>query len=181
MVVTPVSPSNRQKQYGPAGALWQCEDVATGTDPQDAEAQEHATVHPVPDPVHVFPFDFRDPLSIASRLFGAWPFSSGVAVSASALWIRYGPWVMHTPLDNVRSAHVTGPYHWWKVAGPARLSLADNGVTFATSARRGVCLEFKEPVRGGLPTDSVLHPAVTMTVRDPEGLVSLLDTLLRPG
>lgn len=153
----------------------------TGTDPQDTGEQACATGHPLPEPVHVFPFDFRDPASLASRMFGAWPWSSGVAVSATQIWIRYGPWVLHTSIDNIRSAHVTGPYHWWKVLGPARLSFADNGVTFATSTRRGVCMQFKESVRGGLPTDSVRHPAVTVTVRDPEGLVSLLDTLHRPG
>jgi hypothetical protein len=156
--------------------------MVTDIDPQDAETPEDAAaVHPPPEPVHVFPFDFRDPMSLASRLVGAWPWSSGVAVSASGLWIRYGPWTMHTTIDNIRSAHVTGPYHWWKVIGPARLSLADDGVTFATTPRRGVCLEFTEPVRGALPSDSVRQSGVTVTVRDPEGLVALLDTLRRPG
>ena len=47
--------------------------------------------------------------------------------------------------------------------------------------RRGVCLQFKEPVRGGLPSESVMHPSVTVTVKDPDGLVALIDTVLRPG
>jgi hypothetical protein len=180
MVVTSVSPSIRPEQYGPTRALWQCEGVATGTDPQDLTSREQGTGHPLPDPVHVFPFDFTDPMSVASRLFGAWPFSSGVGVSAKDFWVRYGPWLVHTPLDNVRSAHVVGPLHWWTV-GPAHLSIADSSVTFATTTRRGVCLQFKEPVRGGLPSESVLHPAVTVTVKDPDGLVALIDTVLRPG
>jgi hypothetical protein len=36
-------------------------------------------------------------------------------------------------------------------------------------------------VPGGLPLSFVRHPSVTVTVKDPEGLVALLDTLLRPG
>jgi hypothetical protein len=38
-----------------------------------------------------------------------------------------------------------------------------------------------DPVAGGVPLSFVRHPAVTVTVRDPEGLVALLDTVLRPG
>ena len=159
--------------------------MVTGIGPDPAPSTLDASAclptHPLPGPVHVFPFDFRDPLGIASRAFWAWPWSSGVAVSAQDIWIRYGPWVLHTELANIRSAQVTGPYSWWKVIGPARLSMADRGVTFATTARRGVCIRFREPVPGGLPTDAVRHPGVTVTVRDPEGLVSLIDTVLRPG
>jgi hypothetical protein len=146
-----------------------------------ADAGPWVHPHPLPAPVHCFPFDFRDALGVASRLFWAWPWSSGVAVSAHEIWIRYGPWVLHTELSNIRSARITGPYHWWKVAGPARVSVRDGGVTFASTARRGVCLQFREPVPGALPTESVRHPSVTVTVRDPDGLVSLIDTLLRPG
>ena len=171
----------RPPSCGTVGAM------ATGPDPTQADATDTAArgacgpSHPLPAPVHVFPFDFRDALGLASRLFWAWPWSSGVAVSADEIWIRDGPRGLHTPPSDIPRAHVTGPYHWWKVIGPARMSVADGGVTFATNARRGVCLRFRDPVRGGLPTDSVRHPGVTVTVRDPEGLVSLIDTLLRPG
>jgi hypothetical protein len=159
--------------------LWQCGAVATETDPPDTGSPDARRPN---EPVHVFPFDFSDPVGgIASRVFGAWPFSAGVAVSAHGLWIRYGPWTMKTSIDNVRSAQLTGPFHWWRVLGPARLGLGDGSVTFATTTRRGVCLRFKEPVPGGLPSESVRHDEVTVTVKDPEGLVSILDTLHRPG
>jgi hypothetical protein len=34
------------------------------------------------------------------------------------------------------------------VAGPARLSLADRGLTFATTTRTGLCITFRSPVPG---------------------------------
>jgi hypothetical protein len=61
------------------------------------------------------------------------------------------------------------------------VALRDGSVTFATVRRRGVRLRFLDPVPGGLPLSFVRHPSVTVTVKDPEGLVALLDTLLRPG
>lgn len=149
------------------------------TEPTTRAATDTVDTH---EPVHVFPFDFSDPVGgLVARLVGAWPFSSGVAVSARHLWIRFGPWSMQTTVDNVRSARITGPYHWWRVLGPARLGLSDGSVTFATTTRRGVELHFREPVPGGLPSPSVRHDIVTVTVKDPEGLVALLDTLHRPG
>ncbi|MBA2438430.1 MAG: hypothetical protein H0V52_08805, partial [Acidimicrobiia bacterium] len=49
-----------------------------------------------------------------------------------------------TPLDNVKGSQVTGPYATLLVIGPARLSIADRGLTFATNARRGLCIRFRQ-------------------------------------
>src|SRR5690606_29251980 len=62
----------------------------------------------------------------------------------------------------------TGPYRWWKVAGPPRLSLADRGITFATTAEHGVCLQLAEPIGAIDPLHLIRHPNVTITVADPE-------------
>lgn len=162
----------------PAGSLpqplWQCGDVAATERPDTGE-------HHLPDPVHVFPFDFSDVASVASRLVGVWPMSSGVSVSAHDVSIRFGPWELTTPVENVRSATVTRHLPLLAAGGPPRIDPRTKALTLATSTQRGVKLRFVEPVRGGLPTDRVRHPEVTVTVRDPEGLVSLLDTLHRPG
>jgi hypothetical protein len=61
-----------------------------------------------------------------------------------------------------------------KVFGPPHLSIADRGLTFATNARRGVCIRFHHPVAGIEPLGVVRHPGLTVTVDDPEGLVDAL-------
>jgi hypothetical protein len=104
-----------------------------------------------------------------------------VAVTANELQVRFGPWSLRTPLRNISSASVVAGPGWLDVVGPPRVALRDGSVTFATVRRRGVRLRFLDPVPGGLPLSFVRHPSVTVTVKDPEGLVALLDTLLRPG
>ena len=121
-----------------------------------------------------FPFAFDGPLGVLSRAAGAHPDRSGVELTEGTLVVRYGPWSLETDLTNVATASVTGPYQWWKVAGPPRLSFADRGITFATNAERGVCIRFHDPVPAALPTAILRHPGVTVTVADPEALVEAL-------
>jgi hypothetical protein len=102
------------------------------------------------------------------------PSTAYVDVDDADLLIRFGPWTLRTSLDNVRSLTPTGPYSWWKVAGPAHISLADRGITFATTTERGVCIRFREPVRAVLPISLIRHPAATVTVEDPDGLIAAI-------
>jgi len=88
---------------------------------------------------------------------------------------RFGPWVVSTRLANVLSAHVTGPYHPAKVIGGPRLSLADRGLTFATNADQGVCVQFVRPVRGIDPIGRYAHTGLTVTVAEPAALAELLE------
>ena len=118
-----------------------------------------------------FEFDFELRMRPFALAFGVTPWTSGLDVSDGRLWVRFGPWSLKTSLDNIAGAEVTGPYSFVKVGGPARLSLADRGITFATSTRRGVCIRFKQPV-AAMPL--MKHPGVTVTVKDPERLVELL-------
>lgn len=83
---------------------------------------------------------------------------------------------MRTPVSNVASTIVNGPFGLLKTAGPAHLSLADRGLTFATNGERGLCITFDEPVPGIEPTHILRHPAVTVTVADCEGLAALLSS-----
>src|SRR5690606_30453203 len=69
---------------------------------------------------------------------------------------------------NVAAVSVTGPYRWWKIAGPPRLSLVDRGITFATTAEQGVCLELRRAVGAIDPLHLIRHPNVTITVADPQ-------------
>jgi len=65
---------------------------------------------------------------------------------------------------------ITGPYTFVKTAGPAHLSLADRGLTFATNGDRGVCLMMGEPIPGIDPFGLLRHPNLTLTVADCDGL-----------
>ena len=68
----------------------------------------------------------------------------------------------------------TGGYFPLKTVGPAHLSISDRGLTFATNDAEGVCIAFHEPVPGIDPRGIVRHPALTVTVDDPQRLVTLL-------
>jgi hypothetical protein len=102
------------------------------------------------------------------------PLTASVEVADGELRARFGPWTVRTQVDNVAGAQVTGPYNFIKVVGPPRLSLADSGVTFATSTKRGVCIQFREPITAVVPFGLLKHEGLTLTVDDPEGLVAAL-------
>ena len=129
-----------------------------------------------------FEFAFSRPLSWPLALLGVTPWTAHVDVTGDELAVRFGPWSLVTPLSNVEGAEVTGPYLPFKVLGP-HISLADRGVTFGTTWRRGVCVRFREPVPAALPGGLLPHPAVTVTVADADRLVALLDRrpLSTPG
>jgi hypothetical protein len=127
--------------------------------------------------IATFPFAAHPILGRVSRLFGVSPERAVVEVHPDRVLARFGPWLVDTPLTNVVSAEVSGPYHWLRVIGPARLSLADRGLTFATTDRAGVCLRFHEPVRGIDPLGLLHHRGLTVTVAEPWAFVELLGHL----
>lgn len=120
------------------------------------------------------PFAVDRWFGLASLPFGVTARRARVELDDERFVARFGPWVVDTPLANVAAAEVTGPYAWFKVAGPAHLSLKDRGLTFATTDRRGVCLTFREPVAGIDPLGRIRHPGLTVTVAEPERLVELI-------
>jgi hypothetical protein len=110
--------------------------------------------------------------------FGLRPRRDGVRLEddgrleATFGWLR-----LHTPLTNVDGAHITRDYRWWTSIG-ARLSFVDDGLTFGTNNRAGVCIHFREKVPSLLRPSG--HSALTVTVADLDGLVSALDVSGRP-
>ena len=95
-------------------------------------------------------------------------------VGDEALEARFGPWHVRTSLENITQVEITGPYAFWKTAGPARLAITDRGLTFATNGDRGVLILFDTPVRGLDPLGIFRHPELTVTVADVDGMADLL-------
>ena len=96
-----------------------------------------------------------------------------VVVTDDRFTARLGPFTVSAPRSEITGVHLSGPFSALKAIG-VRLSLADRGLTFGTTDRGGVCVEFAHPVRGVDPLGLLRHPGLTVTVTDPEGLVAAL-------
>lgn len=145
-------------------------------EPAEVRGAGEASSYLPGDPVDAVRYRFRfDRLLVpAAAAAGVTPFTAWVDLDEERLEIRFGPWVLRTPRENVAGAEVTGPYRLWKVGGPPRLSLRDRGVTFATSTHQGTCIRFHEPVPAALPGGLLRHPAATVTVTNPPDLARRL-------
>ena len=119
-----------------------------------------------------FPYRYETRLAPMWLAFRAWPSTQGVTVTDDGqLIVRYGPFRIDAPLSQIQDAHITGPYRWWTAVG-ARLSLADDGLTFGTNATQGVCMHFEPRIHRVLGLRD--HSALNVTVEDCEGLVAAL-------
>lgn len=96
----------------------------------------------------------------------------GVAVTDERFVATFGRLRLEVPRSTVDGAHVAGPYRWWTSVG-ARLSFADDGLTFGTSPIGGVCVHF-DPSAPKVIGPKPIHSALTVTVEDRDGLVELL-------
>ncbi|MEU1686790.1 hypothetical protein [Micromonospora sp. NPDC005707] len=124
---------------------------------------------PHTEPVRRFAFRFDAAFRLPLALLGVRPETARVELGLHELTVRYGPWRLRTARDNVTGVELGGPYRWWRAVGP-HLSLADGGVTFGTGVAAGVCIRLAAPVPALAPGPWPRHPAVTVTVSDPEAL-----------
>ncbi|MFI7426287.1 hypothetical protein ACIBPB_04825 [Micromonospora sp. NPDC049836] len=135
---------------------------------------EPARTGPTPDgTVRRFAFRFDRPFRLPLALLGVRPDTARVEVGPDEVTVRFGPWRLRTPRANVTGAELGGPYRWWRAIGP-HLSLADGGATFGSSVTAGLCLRFATPVPALVPGPWPAHPAVTVTVTDPQALRAAL-------
>ena len=145
---------------------------------QEHEQEPDAMQEPPVAPQTTRRFDFRFDMlhRVLGLPFGVTPGSTHVEVDRerNRFVARFGPWVVDTPLSNIRDASLSGGYFPLKTVGPAHLSLTDHGLTFATNDAQGVCVRFDEAVTGIDPRGLLHHPGLTVTVADPEGLVEAL-------
>ena len=129
-----------------------------------------------------FGFAFAPAYRLAARPLAIRPATAWVDVADETLDARFGPWRLSTRLANITDVAVTGPYAFWKTAGPARLAITDRGLTFATNGDRGVLISFRTPVRGLDPLGFLRHPELTVTVAEVDRLAQVLRTRCRrPG
>jgi hypothetical protein len=117
-----------------------------------------------------FPFRWATPYRVLAAPFGVTPGRAFVRVGAGVFEVRFGPWHLETPIANVTSCEETTGYSLLRTAGPAHVSFADRGVTFATNGERGLCVRFATPVPALDPLGRIRHPAATVTVEDLAGL-----------
>lgn len=127
-----------------------------------------------------FTFGFAPSYRWPARVLGITERTAEVVLADQMLHARFGRWSVSTLLDNIDGVQITGPYGFLKTAGPAHLSLADRGLTFATNGDRGVCISFREPVPGIEPTGRIRHPNLTVTVADCDGLAWALEHRAAP-
>ncbi len=119
-----------------------------------------------------FSFKFSSSYRLPALLFGVTPSTAWVETDEVELRARFGPWSLRTPRANVASTSETGGFNFAKTAGPAHLSFADRGITFATNGDCAVCVLFHEPVRAIDPTGRIRHPGATFTVAEPAALIA---------
>jgi hypothetical protein len=116
-----------------------------------------------------FEFAFEKKYLPALAAIGVTPLTARVDVDGEVLDARFGPWHCRTPMGNITCVQQTGPYSAIKAIG-ARGSLSDRGATFGTTTAGGVCVEFRKPVKILDPSGMILHPGLTLTVSDRDGL-----------
>ena len=81
------------------------------------------------------------------RLFGATP-ATAYADLGDDLEIRFGWFRIRTPVANIASYRVEGPFTWIKAIG-VRMSIRHADVSFCGTAHGAVRMDLKDPVRWG--------------------------------
>jgi hypothetical protein len=102
------------------------------------------------------------------RLFGVGAGNAFVDLD-DALDAHFGRFHIHTPLTNITSWRIEGPWLWITAIG-VRMSIRNRDVTFGGSPRGGVRVDFRDPVRLG----PLRVPALYVTVEDLDGLAAAL-------
>jgi hypothetical protein len=109
------------------------------------------------------------------RLFGVGPDNAYVDLNEE-LDARFGRFRIRTPVGNLASWRIEGPWLWITAIG-VRTSLRHRDVTFGGNHRGGVRVDFKERLRFG----RLRIPALYVTVEDLEGFAAALAGRGIPG
>ena len=110
------------------------------------------------------------------RLFGVRDGNAYVEVSDTDFDARFGRFRKATPLHNIASWRIEGPW-WWITAIGVRTSLRYRDLTFGGSPHGGVRIDVRDP----LPFGPITIRALYVTVDDLEGLAAALARRGIPG
>ncbi len=119
-----------------------------------------------------FPYDVDrkwTPMFLSLRLRS----DDGVTLTDDGLFrATFGWFSVETPIRNIDHTDISGPHRWYTAVG-ARLSFADDGLTFGTNHRLGLCIGFVDKI------DKVIglkdHSALWVSVADPHGLAAAIE------
>ena len=109
------------------------------------------------------------------RLFGVRGDNAYVDLDGE-LDARFGSFRLRTPLTNITSWRIEGPWLWVTAIG-VRRGVRHGDLTFGGNHKGGVRLDFHEPVRLG----PLRVPALYVSVTDLEGLSAALADRGIPG
>jgi len=123
-----------------------------------------------------FPFRLGRRSLPVLALFGVRPGNAYVDLTDDAVDARFGFYRIATPLSNVASWRIEGPWRWITAIG-VRYSVRFRDLTFAGTPRGGVRLDVHEPVRLGPLRPAALY----LTVEDLEGFSAALVARGIPG
>lgn len=121
-----------------------------------------------------FEFEFETKYRFLLLPLGVRPQNSFVSLEGDEFHSKFGRWEVRTPLSNITGYQRSGDYKWFKAIG-IRGSAVDNGLTFGSSTRQGVCLKFDNPIKAFIPGMKP-HPGLTVTISDADGLVAALQS-----
>ncbi len=100
------------------------------------------------------------------RLWGVRPERSWVELDDEVV-VRFGRFEFKTPIANVASWRIEGPWRWITAIG-IRMSIRHRDVSFAGSPHGGVRLDFRERVRWG----PFKVPAIYVAAEDNDALAA---------
>jgi hypothetical protein len=126
-------------------------------------------------PVQRFPIRVGRRSRPLLRLFGVQPANAYVDLDGE-LDAHFGFSRLRTPMSNLASWRIEGPWLWITAIG-VRRSLRHHDLTFGGNHRGGVRVDFKDQVRLGF----ISVPALYVTVDDLEGFAAALVDRGIPG
>jgi hypothetical protein len=123
----------------------------------------------------------RFPIRIGRRSRGylrLWTVTPATAYAelADDLDVHFGRWGIRTPIANLASWRIEGPFLWITAIG-IRKSIRHGDVSFAGSPHGGVRIDFREPV----PWGPFKVPAIYVGADDLDGLADELARRAIPG
>jgi hypothetical protein len=104
------------------------------------------------------------------RFWGVKPDQPPISRIGDDLEVEFGRFHFRTPVANIASWRIEGPWRWITAIG-VRRSIRHGDVSFAGSPRGGVRVDFRDPIRWGM----FRVPAVYVGVDDLEGLAAELE------